>query len=124
MKTILFVEDDEEFRALFCSVLKAAGYGVVDTDSVKGALSAVENQDHPFTVALLDFWLKGRSVIPLLDRLHENAPETVIVLITGGGESLSIETVRSLSEISGPLHFLQKPFSGDELLGFLDRITA
>ncbi len=124
MTTVLVIEDNENFRTLLRAFLEDAGYEVVEAEALDAGLSVIENQESPFAAALIDFWLAGQSALPVLDRLRVVSPATAIILITGGGPNLSIEASRSFAEVSGPLHFLQKPFGRAELLKLLHHCVS
>ncbi len=122
MKRLLVVDDDPEFLALVCRFLEGSRYDCVQADTLDTAIKHVDGTKW-FAGALVDFWIGEDNAIPLLDLLHNLDPRMPVVLVSGGGGGLNLESTQAIGEISGAMHFLQKPFRKADLIELLDQIT-
>ena len=115
MKTVLVIDDNFELLGLIERFLRADGFRVVTRETHGKALDQIA-ADPDFDLAIVDFWLDGRPATEILDGLLKYRPNTPVIMISGGGGDLSIETTQAIAQISGSVSFLQKPFSRDDLL--------
>ncbi len=122
MKRLLIVDDDHEFLSLISRFLEDTNYDCVQADTLDAAIKQVDGTKW-FAGALVDFWIGDDNAIPLLDILHNLDPSLPVVLVSGGGGSLTLEKTQAIGEISGAMHFLQKPFRRADLIALLDQIT-
>jgi DNA-binding NtrC family response regulator len=106
---ILFVDDDEPFREALSDALRQSGFEVTTARNAEEALRQTE--DRAFDVSIVDLRLPGLSGEELVRELHQRAPATEIVVLTGHATVES--AVRTLKE--GAYDFLTKPCSLDEL---------
>ena len=121
MKTILLVDDDPEVRKIVTRFDENSGYDVYSADSVANALASIES-GKVFSAAIIDFWLGQTNAVDLLDTLNEKLPGVPVLMISGGGGNISLETTQAVGTISGVTQFLQKPFRKSELLEALENI--
>ncbi len=113
MKTILLIDDDEEMRLSFGSVLRRSGYHVIEADS--GLTGLAMARQHLPDLILSDIHMPGGDGSTLLRDLRAD-PELKsrqIVLMTGKPELI---TPRKGME-DGADDFLVKPVSMKALLG-------
>ncbi|MFL5531076.1 MAG: response regulator [Gemmatimonadales bacterium] len=97
-------------------VLEEAGHEIVAT--VPTGERALEHlQQAEIDVALLDIELKGSLSGIDVARVARGIPH---VFITGSGDPAT----RVAAEATGPLGFLQKPFSREGLMTILDRAAT
>jgi DNA-binding NarL/FixJ family response regulator len=78
---VLVVEDHAVVRRGLCAVLESAGLACV-ADVGTGAAAERTVQDNNFDVVLLDLGLPDVDGLQLLRRLHEQAPEVAVVILT------------------------------------------
>ena len=108
-RKVLVVDDEPQIRRLLKSALARAAYAVVEADTARAALAAVDI-DHP-DVILLDLGLPDRDgleLIPLI-RAKSAAPLIVISARTATDEKVSALDL-------GASDYLTKPFDTEELL--------
>jgi two-component system, cell cycle sensor histidine kinase and response regulator CckA len=105
-ETILLVEDEDGVRRVVETMLKRHGYNVLSSASSKDALAA--SGQHPGVIHLLitDMVMPGMSGRKMAECLAESRPNMKVLYVSGYGDA-------SLAQ-SGA-HFLQKPFSTEEL---------
>jgi two-component system response regulator AtoC len=107
---ILFVDDDDAFRDALSDALRQSGFDVSEARSAEEALRKIDD-DGSYDVALVDLRLPGISGEELVREIHQLAPSTEVIVLTGHATVES--AVRTLKE--GAYDFLSKPCSLDEL---------
>ncbi len=120
MKTILLVDDDPEVLSIIARIVSDNGYNGISANSLEEALEVVDRLTS-LDMAIIDFWLDAASAIPVMEKLNDRFPEAPVVMITGGGHNLSVETSRAISRLSGATVFLQKPFRREALSSLLQK---
>ena len=107
---ILVADDEAPVRRVLDHYLARAGHCV--TTAADGLEAWERFQESPFPVVLSDIKMPRMDGIELLERVRAVRPSTEVVLITGFGETgVVIEALRR-----GASNFIEKPFSGEELL--------
>ena len=110
---ILVVEDEWLVADYIVDVLEDAGHEVVAV--LATGEKALEHQERTaIDIALLDIKLKG-SLSGIDVARAARASGIPHVFITGSGDP----TTRAAAEATGPLGFLQKPFSPEGLMAIL-----
>jgi DNA-binding NtrC family response regulator len=115
---LLLIEDDTEMQSIISGMLRKAEYEIVAASSIAEAEQHILG-DLEFDVALVDFWIGAESSVSLLDLLQSHRASTPVIMITGGGHGVPIETSMAIGEVSGAVQFLQNPFLQSELLSVL-----
>jgi CheY-like chemotaxis protein len=120
ISTVLVVDDDPSVRRLVCDVLQAYGYSTVDAADGFSALRLVQSE-HPDCV-VLDVMMPGLDGLAVLTRLRESdyGRDLPVVMLTAAADDA--QAWQAWSE--GVDYFLAKPFDPDELLHFLDYLSA
>jgi DNA-binding NtrC family response regulator len=122
MAAILLIDDDVDFCDVTKRMLTKAGYEVKAINDLRRSLDCIEKRK-PYSAIIVDFWMGGLDTVPVLDAIAEKMPDVPVVLISGGGGKLSIESTKAIGEVSGTVRFLQKPFRKDELLDVLSSVV-
>jgi CheY-like chemotaxis protein len=115
---ILVVDDSEEVREVLRELLSRHGYTVVT--SPDGESGLVELETRPFDLAMVDLGLPGISGLEVAHRLKSRWPATRVALMTGYGDRMGSEDVKS----KGVDFVLAKPFSLDQLRSVVDHALA
>lgn len=116
---VLAVDDSAAMLAIISSYLKDSAFEVIDT--ARDGKVAVEKYDkvHPDLV-LLDVVMPHQSGPETLREILRLNPTAVIGMVSSfGTEDVVNECLRT-----GARGFLNKPFSRDDLLAFVKRITS
>jgi DNA-binding NtrC family response regulator len=118
LSNVLVIDDDEETRNLFSTVLTVAGYLVEAAENGKQAIKMCKKG--PFDIALIDIELPDIKGIELLKTLRELQPKMVKIIVTGHP---SIENaVKSLNEKADG--YLLKPVNITEMLEMIKKILT
>jgi DNA-binding NarL/FixJ family response regulator len=111
---VLVVEDDEQFRTFVASLLREAGFPVIEVESGSEALAAARSEAP--AAAVLDICLPGLSGYEVCRALKEERPALPVLFMSG-------ERTEPLDRAAGLLigadDYLVKPFAADELLARL-----
>ncbi len=114
-RRVLFVDDDDTFRAVLQKEIQAFGYEVF---SLPGALGA-EDIVRKFApdVALLDLRMPGMGGIELMELLHKIDEDLLVIMLTGHGSvPEAVQAIRL-----GAYDFLTKPAPLDQIEQVLER---
>lgn len=102
-ENVLVVDDEVEMLTLLRNYLTREGYNVKTAPSAETALHLIEEQD--FDVVLTDLRMRGMDGLGLVREIHQQRPETQVVLMTAfGGLDTAIEAIKA-----GAYHFVAKP---------------
>jgi two-component system cell cycle sensor histidine kinase/response regulator CckA len=117
-ETILLVEDDDQVRAIVRSVLRRAGYTVLDARNGSDAMLLCEQQKGPIHLLLTDIVMPLMSGKQLAERMVGMRPETRILYMSGYADNTIIE--HGVVEPSAA--FLSKPIVPESLLRKLRQV--
>lgn len=110
-KRVLVVDDEAHVRAVLSRALMIDGYEALGAANGEEAVEKLSQGR--FDLVILDLKMPGMSGLDVLDKLHAEHPETIVIMLTGVADNESIES-RSLE--GGAYAFLTKPCSLEELL--------
>jgi DNA-binding NtrC family response regulator len=79
-RSVLVVDDEENFLTLLKWFLTARGFDIVTTPSAQESLDLVEQRD--FDIALLDIKLGTTDGLTLMDSLTERQPGLKVIVMT------------------------------------------
>jgi len=110
MDAVLVVDDETAVRALSMRWLAAGGYRAVAAASADEALAMFEAE--PAGVVICDVQMPGHDGVWLASRIRQLAPDTAVIMATGGQD---IESAVAAIRL-GVRDYLTKPFGRDRLL--------
>jgi two-component system cell cycle sensor histidine kinase/response regulator CckA len=116
---LLLVEDDASVRAFLRQLLEGEGFRVLAAEHRASALQMVAGSNEPIALIITDVMMPGGSGPALVEAVERIRPGVPALFISGEIDALGPEGGRSPD-----LHFLQKPFSADELLSRVRRILT
>ncbi len=114
-KRILLVDDDPHIRPIIATFLTSEAYDVIEAKDVSTAAYNLYSTA-PFDLAIVDFWLGKDHAISILDMITSNGLDVPVIVISGGNKTMALEVTAAVSDISGAVVFLQKPFQKSTLL--------
>jgi two-component system cell cycle sensor histidine kinase/response regulator CckA len=110
-ETVLLAEDEPSVRALAATVLRDAGYTVVEAANGADALRAAEGHEGPVHLLLTDLVMPGMGGRELARRLREARPGLPVVFMSGYAEEVAPGRGRPEPGAA----YVQKPIAPDEL---------
>ena len=121
MKRILFIDDNEPFRASFARILERQGFAVAQAeDGLVGLRKFREETPDLVICDLIMPEMEGTETIQELLRLK---PGLKIIAISGGGRVNPLDYLK-IAQMMGALEKLAKPFSSDELISIIERLIG
>lgn len=120
--SILAVDDEQLILWALERACKDRSLNIKTAESAERALKML-SQDH-FDLFLIDFDLKDPTRLDLLQAVDEHCPyRPIIIMTTNDSRSTELhDAIRSVRK-KGAWHLLEKPFSLDSLIGFIDLVT-
>ena len=117
-RTILLVDDDENFRGRLARAFRERGFEVGEAGD--GAQAREVAREDPPELAVVDLRMPGESGLDVLRALLEIEPTMRIVVLTGYGSiATALEAVRL-----GAVHYLTKPAFPDAILAAFEPETG
>jgi DNA-binding NtrC family response regulator len=108
---VLIVEDETEVRRLAHSALEDYGYVVLSAGRGSDALRLVDRHSGPIHLLLTDMIMPEMSGSELAQRVVALRPDTAVMYMSGYTDYAPA----GLGGAGAPVHFLQKPFTPDQL---------
>jgi len=116
--TVFVVDDDENVRKALARLIRSAGMTARTFPTAEAFLA----EDHvvPASCLVLDVRLPGLNGLQLQEALNRKGYPIAIIFITGHGDVPT--SVRAMK--AGAVDFLQKPFTGHDLLDAIRRAVG
>ena len=106
---VLVVDDEGAIRYSVSKTLQRVGYNVAEAASGEEALDTMKK--HHFDVVLTDIRMPGLTGVELLKRIKEQAPDAIVILMTGYASlGTAVEALRL-----GAHDYLIKPSSSQDI---------
>ena len=116
--SVLIVDDSLDTLEVLERNLISEGYRVHQSTSVSAAIDLLEVE--AVDLVITDLKMPKISGIDLVRHVHENLPETAVMMVTGYATIESaVEAVKTGAE-----EYLSKPFTDDELKAAVDRVLG
>ena len=113
--SVLIVDDDKSLLELLKIRLEGSNYKVLTVANGEEALRIAENE--AVDLCVFDLRLNDIDGVSLMEKFHENSPETPVVILTAHG---SIENAVEAMK-RGAYNYITKPFEPQELLIQIER---
>ena len=110
METILIVDDEESIRLSLEGILSDEGFRTAVAANGEEALAIAQAEDPD--LVLLDIWMPGIDGLETLQRLRQNRPNQLVIMMSGHG---TIETAVKATRL-GAYDFIEKPLSLEKIL--------
>ena len=108
--TILVVEDDATVRSFTTRVLANAGYVLLEASDGQEALVVARQHGGPIHLLLTDMVMPGLTGTQLAVKLRAIRSDCKVLLVSGYSETLAAG-----SGLDETIHYLQKPFTPEQL---------
>lgn len=116
-ETILLCEDDRAVRHMTERMLSSAGYTVLAAEDGREALGIAEKHASQIQLVITDVIIPDMNGRELADALRALRPGLPILFISG----YSANVIAHHGVIAADVHFLEKPFTYDDLLRHVRR---
>ncbi len=96
-KSILMIDDEEQFRDLMMCFCTDGGHEFTGTDSSAGAIEILARQ--PVDVLLLDMNIPGTDGMRILEEIRSAGHATPVIVLSGDLGSVNMDSFRSLGAV-------------------------
>ncbi len=117
---ILVVEDDDMVRGMITQMLKAIGYSVIAAATPEEALSLCEKGDITVDLVITDVVMPVMNGRELRDKLRVARPAIKVLFVSGYSSNVVVHH----GILEEGVHFLQKPFSLNDLSRKVSKVLA
>ena len=117
---ILVVEDDDMVRGMITQMLKAIGYSVIAAATPEEALSLCEKGDITVDLVITDVVMPVMNGRELRDKLRVVRPAIKVLFVSGYTSNVVVHH----GILEEGVHFLQKPFSLNDLSRKVSEVLA
>jgi PAS domain S-box-containing protein len=112
-ETVLVVEDEEGVRHVLLEMLKQTGYRTLGAECGQEAIEICRSCETPVDILITDVVMPKMGGRELAARLREVTPELKVLFVSGYTDSAIVHH----GVLEPGTHFLQKPFSVEQLAG-------
>ena len=117
-ETILIVEDEPQILQVATRILERRGYHVVAASTAEAALALVEGRPFHADLLVTDVIMPGLNGRELASRLQELLPGLRCLFMSG----YTADHIARHGMLEPGIHFLQKPFSAQDLVATVRRL--
>ena len=119
-KTILIVDDDEDFLMVTQEALEMEKYRTVKAESGRRAIEILELLNGEVNAILLNMTMPGMDGVQTFSKIREMAPNAKVIICSGYGME---EKINALLH-NGASDFIQKPFGVKELTDIVESVLS
>jgi two-component system chemotaxis response regulator CheY len=118
---VLVIDDQPQIRGPICIKLLSLGYEVAEAEN--GVQGLARYRETRPDVVLLDIYMPEKDGFETLRDLLKFDPKATVLAMSGGGSYSHVQILQAVSHM-GAKAVLAKPFTFDEMLQTIARITA
>ncbi len=122
MATILFADDDPEFRRAYAEYLRNRGHEVIEAENGRDALKQLPRQ--PVDLAIIDVFMPEREGLEVIREMRQKTPDLKIIAISGGSKHIEASLGLQLAKQFGADKIINKPFLPSELLEHINELAG
>jgi len=117
---ILLVDDQRDVAYTLGGLLEEEGYQVVTVHDGHTAIQRFQESPGQFSLVLLDVRMPGLSGLNTFHALREIDPTVPVILSSGDAPAKDVQILLD----KGIFSFLQKPYTGKQLLALVSQVTT
>jgi two-component system, cell cycle sensor histidine kinase and response regulator CckA len=114
--TILLVDDEQAVRSIVVKILRRAKYNVLEAENGEAALTIAESHPGKIDLLLSDMYMPGLRGPEVAQALAPKCPGIRVLFMSGYADQ------DSRSGVPAGANFLNKPFSGKELVTAVEAV--
>lgn len=115
-QTILLVDDEQAVRSIVVKILRRAKYNVLEAESGDAAIRIAESHSGRIDLLLSDMYMPGLRGPEVAQALGPKCPGIRVLFMSGYADQ------DSRSGVPVGANFLNKPFSGKELVTAVEAV--
>lgn len=115
-KTILLVDDEQSVRAIVVKILRRANYNVLEAEDGAAALRISDTHTGEIDLLISDMYMPGLRGPEVAQALAPKRPGLRVLFMSGYADQ------DSRSGVPAGANFLNKPFSGKELVTAVEAV--
>ena len=116
--TMLIVEDDQDLRESLAAALRDEGYNVLSAQDADEAIASVKA--HKVNIVFMDICLPDRNGVEAYKAINKIQPTAKTVMMTG----FFVQDLVNAAISAGACDILYKPFSMDDILNMIKKISG
>ena len=116
--TILIVEDDRDLRESLATSLRDEGYHAISAQDADEAIASVKA--HKVNIVFMDICLPDRNGVEAYKAINKIQPTAKTVMMTG----FFVQDLVNAAISAGACDILYKPFSMDDILNMIKKISG
>lgn len=106
---ILIVDDEADIRQVVTLAFQESGFRVSSAENAETACRLLKKEQYDAVVT--DVMMPGEDGIKFLSKIHQEYPETPVILMTGHAQlQMAVDAIKN-----GAFDFIQKPFDLDQM---------
>lgn len=110
-EAVLLVEDDDQVRLVGSSILRAAGFTVLEANSPEAALTIARDPQLAFDALVTDVVMPGVGGRVLAELVQAMRPDTAVLFTSGYSNDVILQNGVRTAQVA----FVQKPLSASTL---------
>jgi CheY-like chemotaxis protein len=114
--TILLVDDEQAVRSIVVKILRRAKYSVLEAENGDSALRIAESHQGKIDLLLSDMYMPGLRGPEVAQALAPKCPGVRVLFMSGYADQ------DSRSGVPAGANFINKPFSGKELVTAVEAV--
>jgi DNA-binding NtrC family response regulator len=117
MANILIVDDEQTILSILTTLLRMEGHEITPALGGKVAMKLLEENEAAYDLMISDIRMPEVDGMKLLEYVHENYPEMIVIMLTAYGQ---VETAIRAMEL-GAFDYIKKPFKADHLTSTVEK---
>ena len=121
MAKILVIDDESAIRSLLRQVLERAGHDIVEAENGREGMEMLDAIG--VDMVITDIVMPEKEGIETIMQIKQDAPDTKIIVISGGGHRLAMDFLPVAKELGADMTF-PKPFKPADIVAAVDNLLG
>jgi len=120
-KTILLIEDDEQFQKFVNELLEVEGFNVILANDGNEGVQMIE--EHNPDLIITDLLMPHKDGVRLITETRVSHPHIPIIAMSGGSSFFSPAFLEAADTL-GATHTIDKPFEEEQLIELIKKCLS